>query len=41
MAGILVSGLVMMLVARFWLKSPFFQVQRESDPGVDRRRPTG
>ena len=32
-AGILISGLLMMLVARFWLRSPFFQVQRESDPG--------
>ena len=32
-AGILISGVLMMLVARFWLRSPFFQVQRESDPG--------
>jgi hypothetical protein len=23
-----------MLIARFWLRSPFFRVQRESDPGV-------
>jgi amino acid transporter len=34
MLGILVSGLIMMLVARFWLRSPFFQVQQESDPGL-------
>jgi amino acid transporter len=33
-AGIFISGLIMMLIARFWLRSPFFQVQRESDPGV-------
>jgi amino acid transporter len=32
-AGILISGVLMMLVARFWLRSPFFQVRRESDPG--------
>jgi amino acid transporter len=32
-AGILISGLVMMVVARFWLRSPFFQVRPESDPG--------
>ena len=32
-AGIFISGLIMMLIARFWLRSPFFQVQRESDPG--------
>jgi hypothetical protein len=33
MVGIIVSGLLMMLVSRFWLRSPFFGVQRESDPG--------
>jgi hypothetical protein len=33
MIGILLSGLVMLVVSRFWLKSPFFAVQRESDPG--------
>ena len=33
MAGILVSGLIMMLIARFALRSPFFQVRLESDPG--------
>ena len=33
MIGILLSGLVMLAVSRFWLKSPFFGVQRESDPG--------
>jgi hypothetical protein len=32
-AGILISGLVMLVVARFWLRSPFFQVRPESDPG--------
>jgi amino acid transporter len=33
MVGIIISGLVMMAVSRFWLKSPFFAVARESDPG--------
>jgi amino acid transporter len=33
MAGIVAAGLLMMLVARFGLKSWFFQTQRESDPG--------
>ena len=33
MIGIIISGLVMLVVSRFWLKSPFFHVQRESDPG--------
>jgi amino acid transporter len=33
MVGIIISGLVMMVVSRFWLRSPFFGVQRESDPG--------
>jgi amino acid transporter len=33
MLGIVVVGLVLMLVARFGLKSQFFQIQRESDPG--------
>jgi amino acid transporter len=32
-AGIFIAGLVMILVARFWLRSPFFSVRRESDPG--------
>ena len=32
-AGIFIAGLVMLLVARFWLRSPFFSVRRESDPG--------
>jgi len=31
--GIVVVGLLLMLVARFGLKSWFFQIQRESDPG--------
>ena len=31
--GIVVAGLLLMLVARFGLKSWFFQIQRESDPG--------
>jgi len=33
MVGIVVAGLVLMLVARFGLKSWFFQIPRESDPG--------
>ena len=32
-AGIFIAGLIMLLIARFGLQSPFFQVQRESDPG--------
>ncbi len=31
-AAIVVVGLVLMLVARFLLRSPFFQIPRESDP---------
>jgi amino acid transporter len=31
--GVIVAGLVLMLGARFLLKSPFFAIQRESDPG--------
>jgi amino acid transporter len=34
MLGIVVVGLVLMLVARFGLKSWFFQIPRESDPGL-------
>jgi amino acid transporter len=33
MLGIIISGLVMLVVSRFWLRSPFFAVQRESDQG--------
>src|SRR5580693_107717 len=33
MLGIVLLGLLLMLVARFWLRSPFFQVRRESDAG--------
>ena len=33
LVGIVAAGLVLMLVARFVLRSPFFQTQRESDPG--------
>ena len=33
MVGIVVAGLLLMLIARFGLKSWFFQIQRESDPG--------
>jgi amino acid transporter len=33
MLGIVVAGLLLMLVARFGLKSWFFQIPRESDPG--------
>ena len=32
--GIVVAGLVLMLVARYVLKSPFFSIRRESDSGV-------
>jgi amino acid transporter len=34
MVGIVAVGLVLMLVARFGLKSRFFQIQRESDDGT-------
>ena len=34
MLGIVVVGLLLMLVARFGLKSWFFQIPRESDPGL-------
>jgi amino acid transporter len=33
LVAIVAAGLVLMLVARFVLRSPFFQTQRESDPG--------
>jgi amino acid transporter len=33
LVGIVAGGLVMMLAARLLLKSPFFQLKRESDPG--------
>jgi amino acid transporter len=35
MLGIVVAGLLLMLVARFGLKSWFFQIRRESDQGTD------
>ncbi len=38
MVGIIVAGLLLMLVARFGLKSWFFQMQRESDPGAGAER---
>jgi hypothetical protein len=31
MIGIIVAGLILMLVSRFVLRSPFFQIQRESE----------
>jgi len=31
LAGIVVAGLLLMIVARFGLRSPFFQIERESD----------
>jgi amino acid transporter len=34
LAGIVAAGLILMLAARLILKSPFFQIQRESDPGT-------
>jgi amino acid transporter len=33
LVGIVVGGVVLMFAARLFLKSPFFQVQRESHPG--------
>ena len=33
--GVVVVGLLLMLVAKFGLQSPFFSIQRESDSGVD------
>lgn len=41
LAGIVGAGLILMLVARLVLKSPFFQVQRESDQGVAREKVSG
>ena len=35
MLGIVVVGLLLMLIARFGLKSWFFQIPRESDPGPE------
>jgi amino acid transporter len=32
--GIVASGLILMITARFILRSSFFQIQRESDPGT-------
>jgi hypothetical protein len=34
--GIIVAGLILMLASRFLLRSPFFQIQRESDHGSAR-----
>lgn len=34
MAAIGAAGLVMMLIARYGLRSAFFKIPRESDPGV-------
>ncbi len=31
-AGVIIVGIVLMIVARFWLRSPFFQIPRESEP---------
>ena len=33
MVGIVAAGLLLMLVARYGLKSWFFQIPRETDPG--------
>jgi amino acid transporter len=38
-AGIVASGLILMLSARFILRSPFFRVSRESEPRRHRRGP--
>ncbi len=35
LAGIVAAGIVMMLAARFILRSPFFALSRESDDGTD------
>jgi hypothetical protein len=32
--GVVVAGLLLMLVAKFVLKSPFFNARRESDSGA-------
>jgi len=32
--GVIAVGVIMMLIARFGLRSSFFQIQRESDPGT-------
>jgi amino acid transporter len=32
LVGVVAAGLVMMLIARFWLRSVFFQLPRESEP---------
>jgi hypothetical protein len=32
LAGIVAAGLILMLAARFILRSPFFHIRRESDP---------
>jgi amino acid transporter len=33
--GVIAAGVIMMLIARFGLRSSFFQIRRESDPGPD------
>jgi len=33
--GIVLAGLVLLVIARAGMRSPFFQIQRESDPGTD------
>jgi len=37
LVGIVASGLILMFVARYVLRSPFFQIARESEPGRSRR----
>jgi len=37
LVGIVASGLILMFVARYVLRSPFFQIARESDPARSRR----
>ncbi len=32
LVGIVAAGLILMLAARFILRSPFFHIHRESDP---------
>jgi hypothetical protein len=35
MPGVLVAGLILMLVSRFGLRSPFYRIRLESAPAVE------
>jgi amino acid transporter len=39
LAGVLAAGLALMLYARLGLRSPFFRIPRESDPGLPAGEP--